>query len=103
MIRKEYQKLSQVHQQGAAAECQISKVWDLLQYPTLRHKQHASGAEYSKNINKTIEELANEIDAMAAIPINKEAVEQHRSLYYHWLKPNMARIRHVQELADRMH
>eukprot|EP00973_Karenia_brevis_P053648 7453468-Karenia_brevis.AAC.1 len=39
---------------------------------------------------------------MAAIPDNKEAVEQHRSLYYHWLKPNMGRIRHAQELAERM-
>eukprot|EP00973_Karenia_brevis_P009204 1248261-Karenia_brevis.AAC.1 len=73
MIRKEYQRLSQVHQQGAA-EYQISKVWELLQYLTLRHKQHAPRAqEYSKNIKKTTEELANEIDAMAAIPNNKEA------------------------------
>eukprot|EP00973_Karenia_brevis_P047128 6540925-Karenia_brevis.AAC.1 len=40
---------------------------------------------------------------MSAIPDSKEAVEQHRSLYYHRLKPNMGRIRHAQELAERMH
>eukprot|EP00973_Karenia_brevis_P054789 7616338-Karenia_brevis.AAC.1 len=102
MIKKQYQKLSQLHQQGAAAEYQIQKVWEYLQYLALRHKQHACTAqEHSTNINKITEEFASEIDAMSTIPDSKEAVEQHRSLHYHWLKPNMGRIRHAQELADR--
>eukprot|EP00973_Karenia_brevis_P087688 12161123-Karenia_brevis.AAC.1 len=79
MIKKEYQKLRQLHLQGAAAEYQIQKVWELLQYLVLRHKQHACKAqEHSTNINKATEELASEIDAMSAIPGSKEAVEQHR-------------------------
>eukprot|EP00973_Karenia_brevis_P082438 11426426-Karenia_brevis.AAC.1 len=69
MIKKEYQKRDQLHQQGAAAEYQIQKVWEFLQHLALRHKQHACKAqEHSTNINKIVEELASEIDAMSAIP-----------------------------------
>eukprot|EP00973_Karenia_brevis_P078213 10860770-Karenia_brevis.AAC.1 len=39
---------------------------------------------------------------MAALPNCKDAVEQHRSLYYQLIKPQMAKIRHAQELAERM-
>eukprot|EP00973_Karenia_brevis_P015753 2156815-Karenia_brevis.AAC.1 len=39
---------------------------------------------------------------MAALLNCKDAVEQHRSLYYQWIKPQIAKIRHAQELADRM-
>eukprot|EP00973_Karenia_brevis_P049215 6826470-Karenia_brevis.AAC.1 len=39
---------------------------------------------------------------MAALPNCQEAVEQHKSLYFHWIKQHMTRIRHAQELAERM-
>eukprot|EP00973_Karenia_brevis_P002725 371360-Karenia_brevis.AAC.1 len=39
---------------------------------------------------------------MAALPNCKDAVEQHRSLCFQWIKPQMPKIRHAQELADRM-
>eukprot|EP00973_Karenia_brevis_P044953 6225179-Karenia_brevis.AAC.1 len=103
MIKREYDRLSLEHQQGAAIEYQIHKVWDLLTYLALEHKQHAAKAQdHSNNIHRVIQELGNEIDAMAALPNCQEAVEQYKSLYYQWIKPHMTRIRHAQELAKRM-
>eukprot|EP00973_Karenia_brevis_P073905 10273414-Karenia_brevis.AAC.1 len=39
---------------------------------------------------------------MAALANYKEAVEQHRSIYFQWIKLQMPKIRQAQEVADRM-
>eukprot|EP00973_Karenia_brevis_P016981 2330440-Karenia_brevis.AAC.1 len=41
LIHKEYENLMQAHQNGAATEFQIQKVWGLLQHLALKHKQIA--------------------------------------------------------------
>eukprot|EP00973_Karenia_brevis_P063068 8768839-Karenia_brevis.AAC.1 len=55
-IQKEYEVLRQAHQDGAATEFQIQKVWDVLQHSALKHKQIAVGAlSASDNIQRIIQ------------------------------------------------
>eukprot|EP00973_Karenia_brevis_P029110 4015314-Karenia_brevis.AAC.1 len=98
LITHEYDKLRQLHVQGAAAEFILHKVWDLLQYIALAHRGLGAQAQQaSDNIDMLIEKLGQEINVQARLPHGMEKAKQNRMVWTEWLKPQMEQIRYAQE------
>eukprot|EP00973_Karenia_brevis_P095991 12430142-Karenia_brevis.AAC.1 len=84
---------------GAATEFTMHKTWELLQYPALKHKKlGAEAKEASDNLQAVIHGMSDEINALGSLPHGIEHAQQQTLVWNNWLKPQIEKVRHGQEL-----
>eukprot|EP00973_Karenia_brevis_P012766 1734921-Karenia_brevis.AAC.1 len=102
LIHEDYKKLRDYHLQGAATEFGLHKMWELVQFRALERKRLGAQAHTANvQLNELIADLGSKVQQFSELPHGIEQAQQARLVWDQWLKLQMPKVHHAQEITGR--